>query len=64
MKAVRARKKRLAPGSEEIAVAVEHHHRVVAAIEDEHAILRVDADSGDIAEREACGELAHAVSTA
>src|SRR5882762_9963089 len=39
-----------APACDEIAVAVEHDHRVDAAIEDVDAVLAVDRDRGDIAE--------------
>ena len=46
--AVRAAKHPLAPGAQEIAVAVEHEHRVLAAIEGVDVVLRVDADRGDI----------------
>ena len=47
----------LAPGAQEIAVAVEHHHRVLAAIEDVDLVLAVDADRGDVLERPAVGQL-------
>jgi hypothetical protein len=33
----------LAPRAQEIAVAVEHHHRVLAAIEDVDVVVLVDA---------------------
>ena len=48
MDSVRAAKQALAPRAQEIAVAVEDAHRVRAAIEGVHAILRVDADGRDV----------------
>src|SRR6266478_7832719 len=46
-----------APAFDEIALAVEHHHRVGAAIEDVDAILAVDRDRGDISEIPALRQL-------
>jgi len=48
--AVGARKQALAPGAEEIAVAVEHHHRVLAAIEHVDIVILVHADAADFLE--------------
>src|SRR5947209_4245306 len=53
MHAVRARVLPLAPGAQELAVTVEHHHRVVAAIEHIDVVLRVDADGAHFLERPA-----------
>src|SRR6202035_4610892 len=36
------------PASDEIALAIEHHHRMGAAIEDVDAVLAVDRDRGDV----------------
>ena len=38
----------LAPGPQKIAVAVEHHHRMGAAVEDIDVVVPVDADRGDV----------------
>jgi hypothetical protein len=46
--AVRAAKKPLAPGPQEVAVAVEDDHRVRAAVERVDAVLRVHPDGGDV----------------
>src|SRR5207248_11522401 len=51
MDAMRARVLPLAPGAQEIAVAVEDHHGMVAAIEDVDIVLRVDPDCADFLER-------------
>ena len=48
----------LAPGAQEVAVAVEHHHRVLAAREDVDVVLAVHADRGDLAVVPAVGQLA------
>ena len=45
---VRAAKHPLAPGAQEVALAVEHDHGVPASIERVHPVLRVDADRGDV----------------
>ena len=42
---------------DEIAVAVEHHHRMVAAIEDVDAVLAVDRDRGDVGQAPAVRQL-------
>jgi hypothetical protein len=52
---VRSPEKLLAPGAQEIAVAVEHHHWVLAAIEDEDAVLRIDGDRGNLDKGPALG---------
>src|SRR3954447_11396969 len=57
MHAVRARVLPLAPGAQEVAVAIEHHHRVVAAIEDIDVVFRIDADRADLLERPAVRQL-------
>ena len=46
--AVRAVEHPLAPGAQEVAVAVEHDHRVLAAVEDVDVVLLVDPDRGDV----------------
>jgi hypothetical protein len=46
----------LAPGAQKIAVAVENHHRVLAAIEDIDIVVPVDADAADLLERPAIGQ--------
>jgi hypothetical protein len=45
---VRPQENALAPGAQEIAVAVEHAHRVGAAIEGVDIVVFVDADRRDI----------------
>src|SRR6185436_6463710 len=52
--AVGATEYALAPRLEEVAVAVEHAHRMFAAVEHIDAILAVDADRADVAEFPAC----------
>src|SRR3979411_2967726 len=47
---MRAIEQAFAPAGDEIALAVEHHHRVGSAIEDIDAVLAVDRDGGDIGE--------------
>ena len=54
---MRAREDALAPGAEEIAVAVEHDHRVLAAVEDVDVVVAVDADAADFLERPAGRQL-------
>ena len=55
--AVRAAEQAFAPGAQEVAVAVEHHHRMLAAVEDVDAVLAVDGDRRDVAELPAVGQL-------
>ncbi len=57
MDAVRPRVLALTPRAQEVALAVEHHHRVVAAIEDIDIIVAVDPDPADLLERPAIGQL-------
>ena len=57
VQAVRAGEQAFAPAPEEIALAVEHHHRMVAAVEDVDAVLAVDRDGGDVGEAPAVGQL-------
>ena len=57
VQAVRAVEQPFAPAFDEIAIAVEHHHRVLAAIEDVDAVLAVDGDRGDVREIPAVGQL-------
>src|SRR5450631_2298204 len=52
---VRARKQTLTPGTQEIALAVEYHHRMVAAVEDVNIVLFVNADRPDLAHDHAGG---------
>ena len=54
---VRAAKQAFAPAGDEIAFAVEHHHRMFAAVEDIDAILAVDRDGGDVGEIPPVGQL-------
>jgi hypothetical protein len=61
MQAVRAAEQAFAPASDEIALAVEHNHRVGAAIENVDAVLAVDRDGSDIGEIPALRQLRHAV---
>jgi hypothetical protein len=49
MGAVRAREQAFAPRAQEIAVAIEHHHRVRPAIEDIDVVVEVDGDRADLA---------------
>ena len=46
--AVRPREDALAPGAQQVAVAVEHEHRVLAAVEGVDVVVLVDADRRDI----------------
>src|SRR6266849_6763093 len=54
---MRAIEQALAPARDKIALAVEHHHRMGAAIEDVDTVLAVDRDRGDIAEIPAVRQL-------
>src|SRR5215472_10587733 len=44
------------PGAQKIALAIEDHHRVLAAVECVDAIVAVDTDRGDLFERPAVGQ--------
>src|SRR3954467_9957406 len=55
--AVRTRVLALAPRSQEVAFAVEHHHRMVSAIEDVDIVVAVDPDPTDLLERPAIRQL-------
>jgi len=57
MNAVRARPQPLAPGAQKIAVTVEHHHRMLAAIEGIDPVLAINTDGGDFLEGPAAREL-------
>ena len=57
VQAVRALEDALAPGAQEIALAVEHHHGVLAAIEDVDLVLAVDGDGADVHELPVVGKL-------
>ena len=65
VQAMGAAKQAFAPACDEIAVAVEHDNRMVAAVEDVDAVLAVDRDGGDVGEppplRQLCPILHHAV---
>ena len=50
-------KRALAPGAQEVALAVEHDHRVLAAVEHVDAVLAVHRDRGDVLELPALGQL-------
>src|SRR6202163_2516402 len=52
-----AAKQPFAPAGDEIALAVEHHHRVGAAIEDVDTVLAVDRNRGNVGEIPAAGQL-------
>jgi hypothetical protein len=54
---MRAVEQAFAPARDEIALAVEHHHRVGAAIEDIDAVFAVDRDRGDVGEVPALRQL-------
>ena len=53
---VRAVEQPFAPASDEAAVAVQHHHRVLAAIEHIDAVLAVDRDRRDVGQVPAVGQ--------
>src|SRR4029079_9826922 len=55
--AVRARKLALAPRAQEIAFAIEHDDRMLAAVERVDAVLAVDRDRRDVLELPAFGKL-------
>src|SRR5215471_11140935 len=57
MDAMRPRVLPFAPGTQEIAVAVEHHDRVLAPIEGKDIVLAVDADCSNLFERPALRQL-------
>src|SRR5215467_9060348 len=50
---VRAAEHTLAPGAQEISLAVEHHHGMLSAVENVNLVLAVDCDRGDVLERPA-----------
>ena len=54
---VRAVEQAFAPARDEIALAVEHHHRMGAAVEDVDAVLAVDRDGGDVGQAPAIRQL-------
>jgi hypothetical protein len=56
MDAVGSRILAFAPGAQKVALTIENHHRVLAAVEDIDAILAVDPDGGDLLERPAVGQ--------
>src|SRR5215218_9781267 len=58
MQPVGAREQAFTPAGDEIALAVEHHHRMFAAVEDVDAVLAVDRDGSDIGELPAIRQLA------
>ena len=55
---VRAAEQAFAPALDEIAVAIEHHHRMGAAVEDVDAVLAVDRDGSDVGEFQPSGSFA------
>src|ERR1051326_7372942 len=57
MDAVRPRVSALAPGAQEVAFAVEDHHRMHAAIKDIDVIVAVHSDPANLLERPAIGQL-------
>src|ERR1044071_6416289 len=50
MQTVGAVEQRLAPGIEQVSIAVEDHHRVLAAIEHIDPVLPIDGDRSDVSE--------------
>jgi hypothetical protein len=54
---VGAGKQAFAPARDEAALAVEHDHRMGAAVEHVDAVLAVDRDGGDVAELPLLGQL-------
>ena len=54
--AMGARIDALTPGPQEVSVAVEHDHRVLAAVEDIDVVVAVHADAADFLERPAGGQ--------
>ena len=61
MDAVGALEHALAPGPQEVAVAVEHDHRVFAAVEDIDVVVAVDAHRADLLQAPSVGQLAPAL---
>src|SRR5262249_35715432 len=57
VEAVGAPEEALAPAPDEVAVAVEHDHRVVAAIEHVDAVLAIDPDGTDVGQIPSVGKL-------
>ncbi len=55
--AVRVPEHALAPGSKKIPLAVEHHHRVFAAVEDVDLVLGIDGDGCGVTQRPAVRQL-------
>jgi hypothetical protein len=45
---VRSQEDALAPGAQQVAVAVEHAHRVLAAVEGVDVVVLVDSDRRDV----------------
>src|SRR5690348_16511582 len=58
MQPMGAAEQAFAKTGDEIALAVEHHHRMFAAVEDVDAVLAVDCDGGNIGELPAVRQLA------
>src|SRR5882757_2032176 len=57
MQTVRAAEQPFAPALDEIAVAIKHHHRVGAAIEQIDSVFAVDRDRSDVGQVPAVGKL-------
>src|ERR1700743_58464 len=55
--AVGAMEQALAKAAQEISLAVQHHHRMFATVEDINAILAVDRDGGDVGQVPAVRQL-------
>ena len=51
----------LGPGIQEVAIPIEDHHRLRAATEHEHVVVRIDADIRDLDERPALRTLEEAL---
>ena len=61
--AVRPRVLALAPGAQKVAVAVEHDHRVLAAVEDIEVVAAVDPDAPTSLKDQPSGSLAQSAMT-
>ena len=57
MQTVRTVEQAFAPAPEEISLAVQHHHRMVAAVEDIDAVLAVDRDGSGVSQAPAVRQL-------
>ena len=58
VQAVGAIEQAFAPALDEVTIAIEHHHRMFAAIEDVDTVLAVDGDGRDVGEVPSAGSFA------